>query len=165
MKKPAVSAVLSLFLLCGCKGGPAAVFEGEAIITASKTAGELGWIDLKAGEDQFFWLLQPWKDNKLATLDGWARFSEISFEGDKKFKITPLAEFPRMQIDRSLEVWPEADLMITNTNKMFHLFDSAAGTTKSFMPFMTFQHDEGTPVLLDPVEGLVAFIYVPFTGE
>jgi hypothetical protein len=52
----------------------------EQIETAvqSEEAMEIRPIDIKA--PKFFWLLKPWKEGKLATIDGWGRFAEISFE-------------------------------------------------------------------------------------
>ncbi|WP_461248717.1 hypothetical protein [Treponema sp. R6D11] len=63
----------------------------------------------------FFWLLRPWKKGTLITMDGKARFSEISFSGKNRMKITPLIEFPRQAIDRNLTTAPEAGICVAQS--------------------------------------------------
>jgi hypothetical protein len=133
------------------------VKENEVIMNIPQITGEVASIDIKM--DKFFWLVQPWKEGKLATIDGWGRFSEISFEGPNGVILTPLVEFPRMRMDRSLRTWPEAGVFFSQSGQTVHLADVDAGTTKSFIPYLTWQHWDAKPVLVDPDEGLMAFVY------
>jgi hypothetical protein len=108
----------------------------------------------------FFWLLRPWKTGTLVTIDGWGRFSELSFKGEKGITLKPLVNFPRRQTDRLLYVWPEAGLLMTKTsNTTFHIADTVTGKTKSFMPLVTWAYVSGMPILLDPAEGIINLDY------
>jgi hypothetical protein len=104
-------------------------------------------------------MLQPWKDGKLATLDGWAHFSELSFEGADKIKISPLVKFPDMQIGPLFTVWPDAGLWFSQSARMDHVAYMETKFTKSFIPFMRGGYSESEPFLLDKDEGLLAFVY------
>jgi len=125
--------------------------------TQNKTIG-LQPIDIKA--PKYFWMLQPWKDGKLATIDGWGRYAEISFVGANKIKITQLVNFPKMQQDRNLITWPEAGLIASTTGKMHHLAAIEDKKTKSHVPLLSWVHQEADPVLLDAREGLVGYTYI-----
>jgi hypothetical protein len=108
----------------------------------------------------FFWLLRPWKTGTLVTIDGWGRFSELSFKGENGLTLKPLVKFPKRQTDRLLYVWPEAGLLMTKTSNLtFHIADTVTGKTKSFMPLLTWTYISGTPILLDPDEGIINFDY------
>ncbi len=123
----------------------------------SDNAMEIKPIDIKS--NKYFMTLQPWKDGKLATIDGWGRFSEISFEKNNRLKITLLINFPRTQLDRDFLVWPDEDLFFARTGKMVHLADIGTKKTKSFIPLLSWLHSEKSPVMLDPVEGLLLFLF------
>jgi hypothetical protein len=118
---------------------------------------EIKSIDIKSGD--FFWMLQPWKDGKLATIDGWGRFSEISFMPHDKIRIKSLIDFPRIKLDNKFYVWPDADLFYARTNLMVHLADIGARTKKSIMPFFSGRYWGPSVSLLDPDEGLFVFAY------
>ncbi|MCL2722751.1 MAG: hypothetical protein FWD47_15585 [Treponema sp.] len=110
----------------------------------------------------FFWLLQPWKEGKLATIDGRGRFAEISFVGTNRMRITPLVNFPRMQLDRRLNTWPEAGLIVAQTaDRMHHLAAIDDNITKSHIPMLTWQHIIPAPVLVNHHEKLISYMYVP----
>lgn len=108
----------------------------------------------------FFWLLQPWKDGTLATLDGWGRYAEISFIGLNRMRIRHLVGFPNIKQDRRLITWPEAGVITSTTGKMQHIAAIDNRKTKSHIPLMTWVLQELFPVLIDPIEGLVAYSYV-----
>jgi hypothetical protein len=74
-KLTAAAGLLALVIGICCKSIRGAAVEEIAGVTI---------IDIKS--DKFFWLLEPWKDGKLATMDGWARFSELSFEGGRAYQ-------------------------------------------------------------------------------
>ena len=116
-----------------------------------------GPIDIPAST--FFWLLQPWKEGKLVTIDGWGRFAEIFFIGANKMQIKPLCDFPRAGLDKKLIAWPEAGLIAGSSGKVHHLAAIDEQKTKSHVPLLSWVHDEQDPVLLDSREGLVSYSY------
>jgi len=120
--------------------------------------GVIGSIDIKV--NGFFWMLRPWKEGTLVTIDGKVRFAELTFVGETRARIRPLVNFPRIPIDQKLNAYPECDLCITKSFRMFHVANTATGKTKSFIPFLTGIHDEQDPILLDSDEGLIAFPYL-----
>jgi hypothetical protein len=116
-------------------------------------------IDIRSPD--FFMLLQPWRDGKLVTFDGWARYAEISFIGANRMEIRHLVEFPRRITDRRLLTWPEAGLIASQSNDMrHHLAAIDDRITKSHVPFMTWVYTIPPPVLLDSNEGLVGYGYI-----
>ncbi|MDR0314080.1 MAG: hypothetical protein LBI14_10860 [Treponema sp.] len=139
--------LLALLLITTCSGTE----------NKSDTVTGLHPIDIQSGK--FFWLLQPWKEGKLATIDGRARFAEISFVGANRMRIKPLCNFPRMQLDRELITWPEAGLIASTSGKMHHLAAIDDNKTKSHAPLLSWVHFGGEPVLLDSREGLVGHTY------
>ena len=154
---------LLLFISCAISAKGTRQSEGEVIVNIPRTEGTIGSIDIKSKD--FFWLLQPWKEGTLITIDGWAQFSELSFIGNDKIAIKPLVKFPNMKLDRNLITWPEANLVASNSAKMEHLFDAENGKTKSFIPYLSWVHHEGSPVLLDPVEGLVFYSFASMFSD
>jgi hypothetical protein len=126
--------------------------------TAMAETEGFGPIDIPSSD--FFWLIQPWKEGKLATIDGWGRFAEISFIGTNKIQIKPLVEFPRAQFDRRLITWPKAGLIAATTGKMQHLAAVDDKKTKSHLPLLSWVHSGARAVLLDPSEGLVGYNYL-----
>jgi len=122
------------------------------------TTGGLQPIDIRA--PAFFWLLQPWKEGTLATIDGRGRFAEISFVGADRMRIRPLVEFPKMQLDKELITWPEAGIITARTSeRMHHIAAIDDGITKTHIPLLTWAHIIASPVLLDPKEGLIGYTY------
>jgi hypothetical protein len=107
----------------------------------------------------FFWMLRPWKEGKLATIDGWGRFSEISFSDKNRMSIRYLVNFPRMTLDRSLDVWPDQDILIAQSGKMYHIADIGTKKTKSLIPFLTWVANGLRPVMVDSSEKLINFQY------
>jgi hypothetical protein len=119
--------------------------------------GAIGSIDIPS--PGFFWMLRPWKEGTLVTIDGEARFAEMSFIGRNRIRIKPLVNFPRMPLDPELITYPEHDLIISKSARRFHIADIAAKKTKSFVPFLTGIHDESNPILMDGNEGILIFPY------
>ena len=143
-------------LFCGCsqiKNGR------QGAETSAETTPGLQPIDIPA--PKFFWLLQPWRDGKLVTYDGWGRFAEISFVGANRMRIKHLVDFPRVKVDRELITFPEAGLIAGRTGDvMHHLAAIDDKKTKSHIPLFTRAYDIEAPVLLDPNEGLIGYCYV-----
>jgi hypothetical protein len=114
-------------------------------------------IDIKS--PNFFWLLQPWKDGKLATIDGWGRFAEISFEKNNRIRIKHLINFPRRQLDGLFMTWPDADLLWVETGQMQCVADVRNKKSKAFVPLLSWTYNSRPPLLLDKTEGLILFSY------
>ena len=115
-------------------------------------------IDIRA--PSFFWLIQPWKEGKLVTIDRLGRFAEISFIGANRITIKPLVNFPRTGLDGNLMTWPEAGLIASTSGKVHHLAAIDDVKTKSHIPLLSWVHREDNPVLFDPIEGLIGYIYL-----
>jgi hypothetical protein len=127
--------------------------------TSAESMPGLQPIDIRA--PAFFWLLQPWRDGKLVTYDGWGRFAEISFVGANRMRIRHLVDFPRVTVDRELITWPEAGLITGRTaDSMHHLAAIDDKKIKSHVPLLTWANIIHEPVLLDPREGLVGYRYM-----
>jgi hypothetical protein len=105
-------------------------------------------------------MLRPWKQGKLATMDGRARFAEVSFVGKSCIRITPLINFPQQPIDKQLIVEPETNLFITQSGGLFHVADIDEKKTKSLAPYTSWAFWASTPLILDPKNGIVSFGYI-----
>jgi hypothetical protein len=157
-KRVIFTAMLFLLLiLLSLNSCITSIFRERFIVTAPETANSIGSINIRS--NHFFWLLRPWKEGTLVTIDGWGKFSELSFKGEDRISIKPLVQFPKRQMDRNFLAWPDAGLIIGQTGKMFHIADTTTGTTKSTIPFMSWNHFELDPVLLDSAEGIVYLSY------
>jgi len=128
----------------------------EPQVTISED-NELLPIEIVAKE--YFLDLQPWKEGMLATVDGWGRFSEMTFHKGDKYKVTPLVKFPKMQMDKDVRAWPDHNLFFAHNGKMMFVADVESKKTKDFIPFLTWVYRENVPVLLDGDEGLLLFQY------
>jgi hypothetical protein len=107
----------------------------------------------------FFWMLQPWKDGKLATIDGWGRFAEIRFGRNNRISIHPLVNFPREQLENTFITWPEYNLLFTQQKKIIFIADTGTRLRRDAMPYFSGLYKSPVPVLLDPVEGLLNLSY------
>jgi hypothetical protein len=146
-------ALLLVLLLTTCS-----VIKSK-IGTATETPAGLHPIDIRA--PKFFWLIQPWKEGKLATIDRWDRYAEISFIGAKGMRIKKLCNIPRAQIDTwTFTTWPEAGIITSMSFEIVHHIAAIDdGKTKTHMPKFTRAHSAYVPALLDPHEGLVGYSY------
>jgi hypothetical protein len=121
--------------------------------------GTIGYIDIPS--PGFFWLLYPWKEGKLATIDGKKRFAEISFVGKWHMRIKPLVNFPRHSrgLDRLLRVAPEANIFVTMSDGEFFVADVAAKKTKCIVPRWGYRFKVSVPIFLDLKNGIINFKY------
>jgi len=147
--------------LCAClflSGGNGKGIENYQVIVNKPTEnGTIGSIDLRTS---FFWILRSWKEDTLVTIDGNARFAEMSFYGRSGVRIKPLVNYPRMPLDRTLIAYPEYGLLISKSARRFHVADITTKKTKSFVPYLTGKHLEYYPMLIDGNEGLLLFPYI-----
>jgi len=119
-----------------------------------------GLVPIDIRSPGFFWLVQPWKDGRLATIDGWGRFAEISFTGANRMAIRHLINFPRVGLDRNLLTWPGIGLIASTSGKVHHLAAIDDNKTKSHVPLLSWVHHEMDPRLFDSQEGLVCYPYI-----
>jgi hypothetical protein len=116
----------------------------------------IGSIDIPSSG--FFWMLCPWKNRTLVTMDGRARFAELSFVGKSRIKITPLINFPREKIDRNLVTAPEADICVTKGGP-FYIADIGTKKTKTFFAGLSWRWHQGLPRILDMEKGIIVLRY------
>jgi hypothetical protein len=169
MKKYFLIITISLTCLSSCSLGidPLIRFlrnenKGKAIINTPSESGTIGSIDIPS--PGYFWLLRPWKKGKLATMDGKARFAEISFSGKNRMRITSLVNFPKEPINRMLITAPEAGICITRMRWMFYIADIVNKKTKKYMPLTQWRFHESYPEVLDEENGIVYFGYYATGG-
>ena len=129
----------------------------KVIVNTPIEKGTIGSMDIPASD--FFWILRPWKQGTIVTMDRKARFSEITFSGDSGYEVTPLVDFP--QGGGRLIAAPEGDLCIANHNSMFYIADTANKKTKEYMPIWGSRLDEHIPTILDPENQIILFDYSP----
>ncbi|MBR1721509.1 MAG: hypothetical protein IJ727_12870 [Treponema sp.] len=94
--------------------------------------------------------LRRWKDGKLATIDGWGRFSTFEITEKDKIKVTPLVKFPRKQIDGLFVTYPEIDVMWSSSFFAVQFFsDIKNNKNVETVPIYTNRYKSKTPYLLD----------------
>jgi hypothetical protein len=125
--------------------------------TAPAQYETMGFIDIPS--PGYFWLLEPWKKDTIITMDGKARFAEISFTGKKSMKITPLINFPEKPIDRLLVAAPESGICIVRDSELFYIADTVSKKTKEFAPLMWWAFSANIPVVLDAENGIINISY------
>jgi len=133
------------------------IIAEKVIVNTPNESGTIGSIDILSPE--FFWLLRPWNKGTLATMNGKARFAEISFTEKNRIKITPLINFPEQRIDRLLVTAPESGICITNSGSMFFIADTVNKKTKEFMPIWGSSFNQDVPIVLDAENGIIIFRY------
>jgi hypothetical protein len=156
MTRHRIFAILFLVsLLFTCKG---------VRVTAKEPAQDetIGFIDIPS--PGYFFLLRPWKKGTIATMDGNARFAEISFTGKSGMSITPMIDFPRKSIDRTLVAMPESGVCVTKDSEVFYIADTANKKTKEYAPLMWWAFDASIPVALDTENGIINFRYSATDG-
>jgi hypothetical protein len=155
MGKKLLTAFIAALVLTTCGTG-----KDDVNSAMAKDYEQEGLQPIDIRSPAFFWMLQPWRDGKLVTIDGWGRFAEISFAGANRMRIRHLVDFPRRVTDRELITWPEAGLITSRTSyQMHHIAAIDDGKTKSHIPLMTWNNTIFSPVLLDSREGLVGYGY------
>lgn len=159
MKKPQKHPVwLIVFGMALSTYGLYAGGRRQADTPAARVTGEIQPLDIKS--NAFFWMLRPWKEGTMATIDGRGRFAELSFEKNNRIKIKPLIRFPGASLDQVLITWPGANLLYAQSaGKMVFLADLGTGRSKAFAPLLSWVHYNVQPALLDPQEGLFLFVY------
>ena len=110
---------------------------------------------------EYFHNLEPWKEGKLATIDGWGRFSTFEITEENQIKITPLVEFPKEKIDGWIKTYPEVGVIWSSIFELKHHF-ADIGTKKnvSFMPFFTKVYESTSPLLLDKKHKIFLLPYI-----
>ena len=123
-------------------------------IFSQEKSTNLKELTIKAAKDirckEFFLHLRRWKDGKLATIDGWGRFSTFEITEKDKIKVTPLVKFPRKQIDGLFVTYPEIDVMWSSSFFAVQFFsDIKNNKNVETVPIYTNRYKSKTPYLLD----------------
>jgi len=147
------SALLMILLFFGCSR---IKNDTQTAKTAEEIPG-LQPIDIPAPD--YFFMLRPWKKGTLVTMDGEARFAELSFVGSSRIKIKALVNCPRERIDPALRTIPEVGICVTQSGAQKHVADISTGKTKSFAPLVNRRFSQGMPNIFDPASGLISFDY------
>lgn len=146
-----------VFLLFACVSSERDI--ERAAIPLINNNNQVQAIDIRTSP-RFFWMIRPWRDGKLVTLDGWGRYAEISFSGLNRARIKPLVDFPRLVQDGwGFVTWPQIGLIASKTSIMDHLAYVDENKTKSQLHIITNSADDTKVILLDPDEGLVGYQY------
>ena len=104
--------------------------------------------------------LEPWKDGKLVTMDGWGRFSTFEITEKDEIKITPLVQFPKEQIDGWIRTYPEVEVIWSSIFELKHYFaDIGDKKNVSFIPFITKVYVSSAPFLLDKTKKVFLIPY------
>ena len=99
---------------------------------------------------EYFYKIEPWKDGKLATIDGLGRFSTFEITGEDKIKITPLVQFPKKKIDGRFKTFPEIDIMWSCVYMAVQFFSDIKNSRNiETVPIYTNRYKSKTPYLLD----------------
>jgi len=165
MVKNKILLALSILLLFSCKTQIDGINKkqteklsaGEVIINTPDEAGTIGSIDIPAPD--FFWMLRPWKQGTLATMDGNARFAEISFTGDYGFRVKALVDFPKQRINGILVVSPDSNLCITKGDRLFFIAETVNKKTKEYMPLASWKWIGNIPRVLDAENQIILINY------
>lgn len=106
--------------------------------------------------------LEPWKEGKLATMDGWGRFSTFEITEKDKVKVTPLVQFPKKKIDATIIAYPDLNF-IHATSFMAVLYFSDVENNRSFelIPIKSPNHYAGYPFIIDREKKL---LLIPYGG-
>jgi hypothetical protein len=156
---------LALFSLSGVLAGALFVLvsdtaHAEVITHTPQEAGTIGYTAIRA--PFYFWGLVPWRDGKLATRDGRARFAEISFTGRNGIglSIRPLINFPMQPVDRHLSTAPEAGVIVTKSGDLYHVADIDSKKSKTYyFDGKSWWFVASLSYIMDTTKGLVNFIH------
>lgn len=106
--------------------------------------------------------LEPWKEGKLATMDGWGRFSTFEITEKDKVKVTPLVQFPKKKIDATIIAYPDLNFIHATSYRAVHYF-SDVKNNRSFelIPIKSPNHYARYPFIIDREKKL---LLIPYGG-
>lgn len=123
-------------------------------------------ITVKAAKEinckEYFHNLEPWKEGKLATMDGWGRFSTFEITEKDKVKVTPLVQFPKKKIDATIIAYPDLNFIhATSFMAVLYFFDVENNRSFELIPIKSPNHYAGYPFIIDREKKL---LLIPYGG-
>lgn len=104
--------------------------------------------------------LEPWKEGKLATMDGWGRFSTFEITEKDKVKVTPLVQFPKKKIDATIKAYPELNFIYATAYRAVHYFaDVGNNSTFEITPINSPNLYARIPFIIDREKKLLLIQY------
>ncbi len=104
--------------------------------------------------------LEPWKEGKLATMDGWGRFSTFEITEKDKIRITPLVQFPKKKIDATIKAYPELNFIYATAYRAVHYFaDVGNNSTFEITPINSPNLYARIPFIIDREKKLLLIQY------
>ncbi|MBQ8680988.1 MAG: hypothetical protein IJ530_14755 [Treponema sp.] len=115
---------------------------------------------------EYFHNLEPWKDGKLVTMDGWGRFSTFEITEKDKIRITPLVQFPKKKIDATIKAYPDLNFIHATSYMAVHYFaDVESGRTFEVIPIKSPNHYARYPFIIDREKKLLLIPYGGMTND
>lgn len=115
---------------------------------------------------EYFHNLEPWKDGKLVTMDGWGRFSTFEITEKDKIRITPLVQFPKKKIDATIKAYPDLNFIQATSYMAVHYFaDVEKNRTFEITPIKSPNHYARIPFIIDREKKLLLIPYGGMTND
>lgn len=106
--------------------------------------------------------MEQWKEGKLATMDGWGRFSTFEITEKDKINLTPLVQFPKKKIDATIRVYPELNFIQATSYMVIHyVADVENNKTIEIIPIKFPNHYARIPFIIDKDKKI---LLIPYGG-
>ena len=86
-----------------------------------------------------FWEILPWKDNTSITIDGWGKYSVLSFDKKGKLKQKTLCDYPKKQYDRIFFADDKTGFIYASANMMYFLYNADTKIQNSLIPVLSWK--------------------------
>ena len=94
---------------------------------------------LRSFKNDIFWKIVPWKDNSSLTVDGWGRYSVLSFNEKGFLRQKTLCEYPRERLDKFLYADCDTGFIYTTSSQMFHVYNADTNIKNSIIPVLSWK--------------------------
>lgn len=123
MKKRIALAILSLHALAS----PA--FPDE--IRKISLPKDAVTIRHKVFDTDIFWEIIPWNDGSSLTVDGWGRYSVLSFDKKGRLRQETLCDFPKEQLTGGFYADRNTGFVYTRNQNIFHIYNANSKIKRS----------------------------------
>ncbi|MBQ4378653.1 MAG: hypothetical protein II821_05595 [Treponema sp.] len=123
MKKQIALAILSLHALVS----PA--FSDE--IRKISLPKDAVTIRHKVFDTDIFWEIIPWNDGSSLTVDGWGRYSVLSFDKKGRLRQETLCDFPKEQLTGGFYADRNTGFVYTRNQNIFHIYNANSKIKRS----------------------------------
>lgn len=86
-----------------------------------------------------FWKIIPWKDNSSITIDGWGKYSVLSFDKKGKLKQKTLCDYPKNQYNRFFFADDKTGFIYASANMMYFLYNADTKIQNSLIPVLSWK--------------------------